>query len=331
MLLLRPCALARPSSRASNLDPATMSSPGLSRARCSSSSARASHAPHAVVVLRPRPPPRPDHRRLVSLQTCCCAASHLAQEQMSAAPLFPRARPRGSSSAPRRPPLNQQMSAVALSLVPPPSRGFLCLSSILSLLCTGAPRAMEATAGSTSSSAAPGSPLPVELLEPCPEQPSRRSRRGPAPFVVVSVRSGGSLHPGLVPGSRSPRRPTGDQQVPAAAVVPCFCLARSSLYVRGMSASPALTLSSSPPSLVAGTSRPSSSAPLPRRHPARRSPVAATPVFCIAMACCFLLLPLLVMNSSGSLVPSVDRASSASAARPSRKPRGPAPHHRAGP
>nr|XP_040249447.1 COPII coat assembly protein sec16-like [Aegilops tauschii subsp. strangulata] len=53
MLLLCPCARARPSSRASNLGPATTSSPGLSRARCSSSSARASHAPEAVVALPP--------------------------------------------------------------------------------------------------------------------------------------------------------------------------------------------------------------------------------------------------------------------------------------
>ena len=86
-------------------------------------------------------------------QTLAVAAARPASPSTS--PLVPvvpqvpvsRARPRASSSAPRRPPLNQQMSAVALSLVPPSSRGFLCLSSILSLLCTGAPRAMEATAG----------------------------------------------------------------------------------------------------------------------------------------------------------------------------------------
>nr|XP_020159519.1 proline-rich receptor-like protein kinase PERK8 [Aegilops tauschii subsp. strangulata] len=106
--------------------------------------------------------------------------------------------PSSSSSAPRRPPLNQQMSVVALSLVPPPSRGLLCLSPIPSPLCTGAPRAMEATAGSTSSSTKSHAPQTVVAL--------RRLRSTTGPATPPRVPASPATPPGPAAATASPWR-----------------------------------------------------------------------------------------------------------------------------
>ena len=46
-----------------------------------------------------------------------------------------------------------------------------------------------------------------------PRRPRLSSQHRPLlQAIAVSARSGESLHPGLVPGTRSPRRPTGDRQ-----------------------------------------------------------------------------------------------------------------------